>query len=41
MNFGELICQQPENIKKLLRKIENLGRNWPMQELPFYSIKPV
>ena len=24
MNFGELIYQQPENIKILIRKIENL-----------------
>ena len=24
MNFGELIYHQPENIKKLIRKIENL-----------------
>ena len=26
MNFGELIYQQPENIKKLIRKIENLEK---------------
>ena len=26
MNFGELIYQQPENIKKLIRKIENFER---------------
>ena len=26
MNFGELIYQQPEDIKKLIRKIENLER---------------
>ena len=26
MNFGELIYQQPENIKKLLRKIGNLEK---------------
>ena len=26
MNFGELIYQQPENIEKLLRKIENLEK---------------
>ena len=26
MNFGELIYQQPENIKKLLRKIKNLDK---------------
>ena len=26
MNFGELIYQQPEHIKKLIRKIENLEK---------------
>ena len=26
MNFGELIYQQPENIKKMLRNIENLEK---------------
>ena len=26
MNFGELIYQQPENIKKFLRKIENFEK---------------
>ena len=26
MNFGELIYHQPNNIKKLLRKIENLEK---------------
>ena len=26
MNFGESIYQQPENIKKLIRKIENVER---------------
>ena len=26
MNFGELFYQQPEKIKKLLRKIENLEK---------------
>ena len=26
MNFGELLYHQPENIKKLFRKIENLEK---------------
>ena len=28
MNFGELLNHQPENIKKLLRKIENLEKKF-------------
>ena len=39
MNIGELIYQQPENIKKLLRKIENLEKK-RANALLFYSIKP-
>ena len=26
MNFGELLYHQPENIKKILRKLENLEK---------------
>ena len=35
MNFGELIYQQPENIKKLMRKIENLEKKISLNSLNF------
>ena len=40
MNFGEFLYIQLENIKKQVRDIENQEKNWPMLELPLFSIKP-
>ena len=39
MNFGELIYQQPENIKKLLRKIENLEKKFANARVAILFIK--
>ena len=41
MNFGELICQQPENIKKLIRKIENLEKKLANARVAILFNKPV